>query len=324
MELHDSLGNLVPEDAFIIRATEFGQYINCPRNWMFGSSNGFNLEPKVRPQKLRFGLVWHKGLEELYLGNDPFAGLEQEFQKEEELIYGVGAFDPDIRDEIDKEKELARMMMEGYLQWRNNGATPPDDSFTVKAVERRVLVPIDEGLYIAVRTDTDVLDKSGGLWVLENKTRGKSSSVDNPPELQLDLQMGIQMLAVKETNPEPVRGAIYNLARKQAPSARVKAPLFGRHQVFRSQHELDVLKETLKARATEMIRDSRFIAEHPGEALELIRYNPQGMGLCQWGCSVKEICEAINRKEDVGYLVEASLKPREKSMWEMLAEELSE
>ena len=324
MELRDSLGNLVPEDAFIIRATEFGQYINCPRNWMFASANGFNLEPKVRPQKLRFGLVWHKGLEYLYSDRDPFEGLAEEFRKEESLVYGVGAHDPLINEAIEEEKQLANLMMEGYLQWRNTEADPPDTEFTVKAVERRVLVPIGDNVYIAVRTDGDFLDRSGGLWVLENKTRGKSSSVDNPPELQLDLQMGIQMLAVKETNSETVRGALYNLARKQAPSKRVRSPLFGRHQVFRSQHELDVLQETLKARAIEMKKDSRFITEQPGDALELIRYNPQGMGLCQWGCSVKEICESINRREDVQYLIETALKPREKTMWEMLNEELRE
>ena len=325
MELLDCTGQPVSEKSFIIRATELGQYINCPRNWMFSSHNGFNLESKIRPQKLRFGIVWHKGLECLYKDEDPFKGMEEEFQKEEEFSFGLSATDPDIRAMLDEEKELARLMMEGYLAWRNTEAVPPDRDFTVKYVERRVVVPIPEGsIYLAVRTDTDLLDKNGGLWVLENKSRGKSSAVDNPPELQLDLQMGLQLLALKESNPEHVRGAIYNLARKQKPSNRVKSPLFGRHQVFRSQHELDVLRKVLVARGEEMWEDSKLIKTDPIEAMEKVRYNPQTMGLCQWGCSVKEICEAINRREDVRYLVEAKLKPREKTIFETLSEEVDE
>lgn len=322
MELLDHNGAVVPDDAFIIRATELGQYINCPRNWVFQSHNGFNLESKVRPQKLRFGIVWHKGLEYLYTGKDPFQGLREEFDKEEALIFGIASADPDIKQMIDEERELARVMMEGYLAWRNNGATPPDASFTVKAAERRVLIHIEKKIYLAVRFDTEVLDKNKGLWVLENKTRGKSSAVDNPPELQLDLQMGLQLLAAQETNPESVRGALYNLARKQAPSARVKSPLFGRHAITRSKDELSVLRRTLRHRAVEMIRDSELVAED-ADALEYIRYNPQSMGVCQWGCSVKEICEAINRREDVSYLIDAKLKKRDKTIWETLTEEIA-
>lgn len=312
----------IPEDSYIVRATEVGQFLNCPRNWMFASHNGFNLEPAVRPQKLRFGIVWHKGLECLYKGEDPFKGMEQEFDKEVELILGVAAYDPDIKQTVDEERELARVMMEGYLHWRNT-CSPPDNELSILHTERRVLVPIeDTSAYLAVRFDAEAVYR-GGVWVMEHKSRGKSSAVDNPPGLQLDIQMGLQLLASSLNNELPVRGALYNLARKQAPSKRVRSPLFGRHSVVRSKDELGRLMNTLKLTALDMMKSSALIETDPYSAMVSLRYNPQPLGLCAWGCSVKEICESINRGEDVEYLVKASLKPREKTIWEVLEEEFS-
>lgn len=321
----DSFGNKVRKDAYVIRATELGQFINCPRNWMFMSHNGFNLEPNVRPNKLRFGIVWHAGMEALYRGDDPVKALRDEMDKEVELVMGVAAFDPTIREEIDNERALADTLMQGYLVWRNNEADPPDTSFTPKWVERRILLPIDGSrAYLAARLDAEVLDKNGGLWVLEHKTRGKSSSVINPPELQLDLQMGLQLYASERSCEYKTRGVLYNLTRKQMPGPRVKSPIYGRHAVTRSKAELAVMEYVLTNMYYDMRNASTMIRKDPEKAMLTLRYNPQPMGLCAWGCSVKDICEAINRREDVQYLIDAKLKPRDKTIWETLRDELDE
>lgn len=321
----DSRDKTVRKDAFFIRTTEVGNYLNCPRNWVFMSHNGFNLEPTVRPQKLRFGIVWHAGMEAVYDDRDPFEALTAEFEKEIELIHGVSAYDPYIHEEIENEKLLANTLMQGYMEWRNTEATPPDHLFQPISTEKRIIVRIGNTHgYLAVRLDGEMLDEQGGLWILEHKSRGKSSSVGNPPELQLDIQMGLQMYACQRTSPHPVRGVLYNLTRKQMPSNRVKAPIYGRHQVHRSKDELCVIEDTLRNVYYEMRKDSALAKKDPEKALYTLRYNPQPMGFCSWGCSAKEICESINRREDVGYLIETSLKPRDKTIWETLEEELAE
>lgn len=325
VRLSDSLDKLIRKDAYIIRATELSQFLNCPRNWMFMSHNGLNMEQRVRPQKLRFGIVWHAGMEALYSGQDPYRGLEDEFTKEVDLIRSAMAYTPEMHEQVEEERTLARALMEGYLQWRNTEADPPDTGFTTEHVERRIVVPIGRTKgYLAARLDGELLDKNGGLWVLEHKSRGKSSSVDNPPELQLDLQMGLQMLACAKTTKHRLRGVIYNLTRKQMPSNRVRSPLYGRHQVMRSKDELDVVEYTLTNAYREMRKATNMIRKNWLQALYTLRYNPQPMGFCQWGCAVREICESANRKEDVQYLVDASLVPREKNIWEVLEEELTE
>lgn len=323
--LHDSLDKIVRSDAFIVRATEMGQFLNCPRNWMFMSHNGLNLEDKIRTSKLRFGIVWHSALEALYNGEDPFKAIDAGFEKEANEIFGIDACDPLIQQEINNERELAQTLMQGYMTWRVDVANPSDNDLTIVDTERRMLLPLDgTRAYLAVRLDTEATDRNGGLWIIEHKSRGKSSNVEDPPELDLDLQLSLQLYALKNTSDKNVRGAIYNLTRKQAPSSRVRSAIYARHQLIRSPAEIDGIEITLRNAYYEMRRASNLVKSDPVKAMYHLRYNPQPYGLCRWGCSVKDICQAINRREDVQYLIEYKFKTRDKSVWEMLEEELAE
>ena len=40
----------------------------CPRQWQLSSRNQFHLKPKVTPQQLTFGTIFHEALAQLYLG----------------------------------------------------------------------------------------------------------------------------------------------------------------------------------------------------------------------------------------------------------------
>ena len=44
IKLIDSLGNPVPDEAFIVRSTEISEFTDCRRKWFMQSQNGMNLE----------------------------------------------------------------------------------------------------------------------------------------------------------------------------------------------------------------------------------------------------------------------------------------
>jgi len=330
MKLRDYWGNPIRKDAYIIRATEIGQFLNCPRSWMFGTHNGLNLEPVRRVPKLRFGTIWHSAMEAIYepsASADPFTVIDDAFAEERQVFgefLGVEAFDPDIVEQISQEETLARQLLTAYEEWRNTTAEPPDSWLTMEAAERRYVIPVEgTRAYIAVKFDGEGRDPQGGYWVLEHKTRGKNSDVTNPPELELDIQMGVQLLVASFVK-ENVRGVIYNLARKQAPGPRVKKDIFGRHKVNRTPHMLDTLYRYVTGIYSEMRQATNMIKADWEYAAKWLRYNPQPVGYCGWGCNVKEICESLNRGEDVDYLIQEKLAPREKNIWEVLEEELQQ
>lgn len=331
MKLLDYWGNPIRKDAFIIRATEFGQFVNCPRSWAFGTHNGLNLEPVQTSPKLRFGTIWHEGMEAIYDPNnpkDPFTAISDCFAQERQVFedtLGVEAHDPELVQQLNEEEELATKLMTSYESWRTSLAEPSDLELNFQSAEHRYVIPLEgTNAYIAVKFDAEVLDKHDGFWIMEHKTRGKSSDVGNPPELELDFQMGIQLLVASYVR-DNVRGVLYNLARKQPPGPRVKKDIFGRHKAQRTPYMLQYLESYVLEIYREMRQASNIIKGDDWDyGLRRLRYNPQPMGFCRWGCPVKEICESINRGEDYEYLINEKLTPRSKNIWETLEEELQE
>lgn len=337
--MQDSFGKEIPKTAFIIRATEVGEYLNCPRAWLFQSQNGLNLQQIITNPNLRFGTCWHKALEEYYWNYHRGKTLSMEYrfkyaleafteehthevEKIQEAL-GDGVYDPDIQQQLEEHLAMGRALLEGYVQWSNEEAEPSDSELQIEAVERRFVVPVPtlngykSRAYLAVKLD-GVAHYNNALYVFEHKTMSKSSNVSNPNNLPLDIQMGLQMLALQAVYKKPVHGAIYNLTRKQVPSPRVKNPIYGRHIVRRSGTELTHLQQFLYKTYQAM----RYTAKY--QNIYTAQYNPQMVGKCSWGCAVRPICEAINRGEDVEFLITALMKPREKDFLEMLEEEMND
>lgn len=326
----DSLGNKIPKNAFILRHTEVGEFLNCPRKWYFTSQHGLNLTSKTKDTKLRFGTCWHAGLEDYYnlakkkinLDNNTALstakqGIVNSFTLEKERMQQVlgDLFHEElIQDTLEKEITLLNQLIHGFIPWALAEAQPTDKELLVKAVEPRILVRVAKSnCWLATRLDT-VFEYRNQLWIGEHKTTSKSASVNNADHLPLDLQMDLQLWAfsklVSSNNDTActVAGALYTLARKQKPGPRVKSPLFGRHLVFRSQLEMT-------ATETDLYWIYRRMRQYLIGKPKYVRgaYNPQPWGgHCTWGCAFNGVCQALKRGEDVKYLLDTNFIKRKR------------
>jgi len=345
--MYDSLGNKVPDNATLVRATELTQFRNCRRNWWFHSHNGLNLESRTPSPKLRFGTCWHRGLEKYYETfepsrrslNDLMEGIDLGFEEEAKRmsrIMGPGQDDPEIRQQVEQERLLAHELAKSYFMWANSSEgldapEVPDTELRTVMTEKRLVIPIPtpqgnkSRSWLAVKVDT-VVENKEGVWVMEHKSMGKSSKVDNPDNLPLDIQMTLQVWALeqflnqnsKEKERVPVRGALYNLTRKQSPGPRVKNPIHGRHRVRRSRKELE--------NAISALYHDASIMREAAKSQHLLYHNPQpwASGFCSWGCAGKEVCIAMNRGEDYESLIDNDFIERDRTIWEILEEELND
>lgn len=326
-KLRDSTGRVLPKNAYIIRHTEIGSYLNCPRYWFLTSHNGLNLEPRVKDKKLRFGSAWHSGLEKRFKSNTSvMTGFQESWDKQvEELTQelGQGIYDETIQADLKDMLDLGIVLGEAYDEWVNTDATPKDSELKVIDVEKRLLVRIPRTYtWLAAKLDA-IVEYAGAVWTMEHKTRARSSRVDNPGNVNRDIQMGLQLLALKlagyTDDGKTLGGAIYNLARKQAPSSRVKNPIFARHMVYYTERQLYELMTDLQCVHSPAMREASRLP-----AVTLRRYNP-GIGsncFCDWGCHAQEVCEALNRYENVEYLVGTHFKSRNKNIRELIFDEM--
>jgi len=332
MKLLDIRGRPLPESAFITRHTELSQFLSCPRKWAVLSHNGLNRQPKAQNRNLRIGTIWHEALEDYYLmkkigvpAEDAIeAGrikLEKAIKEDRESLLEslqmTGIFSE--TSEADNDADLLRQMYQGYTHWANHEALVRDLDFDVVDVERRLIVPIytnkgkkARAMYLAVKIDA-IIQYKGGMWVMEHKTAGRSTKVDDVPGLALDLQLALQAMALQHYT-HRMRGIFYNVARKQAPSSRVKAPLFGRTLVQKNMAEMQNVQELLYQAGLEMRRISNQLkkAKDPVAELRNIRHIPNviGNGPCIWGCPALALCEALNRNDDYHYLYDSTFEDR--------------
>lgn len=338
--LKDSFGNRVPKDAFIIRATEVSQFRNCPRNWYFSSHNGMNLESRHQSNKLTFGIAWHEAMEVMYDPENKDLSSREKSEMAHEAFsnslteeYNKLPQDFRLNDEVSTQdsemRALGHSLLPHYIDWAYHEAYPADHNLEPVMVEERLLIPVpglrgkESKAYLAVRLD-GVVFYGGRLWVLEHKTRSKSSNVSNPDNLPLDIQMRLQLWALeqyrthnKELSSLQVGGAIYNLTRKIIPSKRVRSPIFDRHLVTVSFLELGIL-------LTHLYQDYLSMRKVTRTKLSDITYNPQpwGAGFCTWGCAFRDICEGLCRGEAMEYLLRISFKERDTDIRQMLQEEM--
>lgn len=321
--MKDSLGNTIPKNALIIRHTEVSDFRHCRLSWFVHSHNGLNLTPVLKSPKLKAGSIWHKGMEFHYAGATLEEGVHEGYNHEIESlekVFGDALYDVNIRAELDESRDLALLVGEAYEEWARTEAYPSDDNLRIVGVEQRYVVPVTAPngrptrIWLAAKLD-GIVRYANMIWVMEHKFLAKSTRVDNPDHLPIDLQMGLQLIVLAKVFPgEPIGGAIYNIARKQAPGPRVRSPLFGRHIVERPAHERRRLECQLYHDAARMRLCKR--------SADAIYPNPQPFGgKCTWGCSARDVCEALQKEEDYLSLLNTQFVKRDRDIWQMLEDE---
>lgn len=330
MGLQDSFNNHVePSNTIILRASELPKFRECPRNWYF--QNVMRLEPLRKDRKLRFGACLHEALEQYYKTYE----IEQakgvfirETDKElEKLMENLG---PEIyeaeKDNIQEDIDLGEGLLDLYPE-KAEELDPPDSELQIIETEYRFLVPIgeyaDNTVYLAGKLDAIARDSYGGVWGIEHKTMSKSSDVENPENLVLDLQTTIQIMLLSiyfhnaMGGAQNVMGDLYNLIRKQKPGDRVKKKIYGRHRIKRTMTELQILHNLI------LNEDIPRIEQIKSKPVERVPYNPQIFGRCAWGCSYRDLCESVIRGEDTEYQVKTNYRVKQKSIYETLQDELA-
>jgi hypothetical protein len=195
-------------------------------------------------------------------------------------------------------------MLEGYSRF-----APTVDDFDVLGTERKILIPVlrPDGSHVGstfyVCKVDGIVRRRDGIWLMEHKTAGDT----NVGHLWLDSQHSRYLMAaavVLGTEWGGVRGSLHTVLRKQKPGPRVKAPLFAREEVTRSNDEMLQTMEDMYNR----IRDMAMSTLRPE------RIYPSFGKDCQW-CPYNMPCKMrLERRDDkeiidLSYFVRDDLHP---------------
>lgn len=290
--------------------SEIKLWQRCRRKWWLRAYR--NLEPLVEKKHgaASLGTRVHEALNVMYeAGNDAaLATLDASIEADCEEY-------PEQAEEIRKEGDKARAMVEGYIEWAAEQGTDEDLEVISSETAVEVRMPGIEGLTLVGKMDQRVRRRSTGERLFRDyKTVDDFSRVRLLP---LDTQMKhyhlLEFLTlIEETGLPPddleeqrTGGGLYTMLRKVKRTARAKPPFYMEETV---RHNLDTLRayyHHVAAVAAEIVWAERRLAEGMDPRSVAV---PNPTRDCSWDCEFLAVCSMFDDGSDAEGMVESIYK----------------
>jgi hypothetical protein len=281
----------------IVSVSEIGSFLRCrlQHNWRYR----VGLESKAEGAPRVNGILVHAGKEAFY--KLPRAKRTPENMK----VAATKAIQGITEVKVDgNARDLATAMLVGLAEWCAGDHEKSDKAIGKRDVkpEWPFCLPLTEDRSIWLRGKIDELFVPSiykhVLAMDETKTK---TNIDFDM-LDLNAQMTAYLWAMSTKFPRDERGKKFKryiawrtICRRQMPTARVRAPLFGREMIERNPEELRMwLLDTRR-----IIRDMLDAAVYPTKTDH-----------CRWDCDFYKLCLVRSNKSDLLEVIQSEYQPK--------------
>lgn len=270
-----------------VSQSELRTFRDCKRRWYLTYYLGLKRREESPVSDANLGTRVHLALEKYYWGSyDPIQVLDIQYDAAEAEYEDNEYYFKDLK----KERKLAKVMVEGYLEWV--AETGVDEDIEVISAEEDLRVPGPiEGTELRAKMDLRIRRKSDGARLfLDHKT--KASFQNAQRVLHIDGQMRFYALLEKlDGRDEFTDGGLYNLLRRVSRTARAKPPFYAREECRYTIHDL----------RSEWLRTAKQLSElvalraalDAGGDHQYHAYSSPTMD-CAWKCSFFHMCALMD------------------------------
>lgn len=278
-----------PLEPLIVSVSELATFLRCRVKWSW--RYGHKLQPKRGAPPLAFGTLIHLILEKWY----SLPPLKRNRKRMEKIAYEVTR-SATMKELTSEDMELIVAMTVGYAGWAK--IQDAEDGIVECFPEEFFDLPLVDDGSIRVRGKIDnrftPVNQKKTLGCMEHKSKGQIKL----DVVELNHQLTVYLFAMREKYPGFKRyKALYNVLRKQMPGPRVKADLFAREEVERTDDQIAQWKEDTKRVALDMLDAAIY---------------PNPMDACQWDCDFKIPCLTRGIPEDVEYILKTEYVRKER------------
>lgn len=294
-----------------ISNSELQTWLTCNRKWWFSYYRELAPMQREATGALALGTRVHFALAGYYSPEhlDPMETLERTIGED------ISTF-PEQVDSIEKEADLARAMIEGYVEWiKETGA---DDGLKIVGVEAKMEVPAakDSHIHLIGKLDIRLVREWDDVQLfMDHKTVGNLTEPVrtlhmDPQMLMYHLIEFMDFLRAKETAleaGEPVPderftdGALYNMLRKVKRTATAKPPFYERVEV---RHNMDELRNFwLRVMGTVARIEEAYAKLDSGEDHHYV-VPPRPSRDCTWSCEFFPVCPLFDDGSNAEGLLE--------------------
>jgi len=263
-----------PKTPMIVSPSEIGSFLRCRLQWNWSYRVGISSRKMAPPRAI--GIYVHVGKDQWYT-HPAKKRTTKLMAKIADHVIRTTKLDGKVEQ---KDKDLARAMLIGFAQWATTEHEHSDAAIGKGTVrpEKAFALPLDEDGSIIVRGRIDEVFEPTiyrhAIAMDESKTRD-SIGFDM---LDLSYQMTTYLWAMMN---DPALShykrfiAWRTVLRRQMPGPRVKAPLFGRESVERTDDEIRMWVRDLKRTVTDMLDAAIY---------------PTQKDSCRWDCDFYQLC----------------------------------
>lgn len=264
--------------------SEASTFRQCRRRWWLNSYRQLQPREQRVTGALSMGTRIHACLEALYTdGRNPL-DVHRELVENDRLELVM--VERETAD-LDKEAELGRIMLEGYLEWLEE--TGADSDYEIVSAEEILTVPLLNGQVEMVgKLDMRIKRKSDGVRLfMDHKTAA------NPNDLAKIAAISEQFLhyalleALKPGETERCDGGIYNILRKVKRSANARPPFYERIEVRHNRQQLNSYWNRFHGIVMDILR-VRAALDAGGD--HLVHAYPTPTADCSWKCEFFAVC----------------------------------
>lgn len=284
--------------------SEMKTFLRCRRKWYLSEVRGLAPKGEDPTGPLKSGSRVHTALEAFYTpGDDPLVALkkaqDQDWGRYVAYLMMIGEPpDQGTTQAFQKDCELERAMVEGYVEWSAEEGSDAD--LDLIATEQVVSVSGERVFPLLAHSYGKPFEIVGKLDArFRRRMDGKRLFMDHKtaqsitmalPMLQQDPQMlHYHWLESWTEDGAWCDGAIYNVLKKVKRTKTAKPPFFARYEIHHNGDEIRSYEDRLHAILVDMFRMEELLADaNPRTAASVAYPNPTRD--CSWECPFFTLC----------------------------------
>ena len=290
--------------------SEIQTFKRCRRKWWLAWHRGLRAKSESPVGVRQIGNRLHRALQAHYVPGGPpspqhlLDELERLVTLDRSQADAWGYFaNEELALQFEKEADLERIMMEGYLEWL--AQTGADAELQVIAPEAYLEVGLEEfgdhvlaiigKIDVRLRRTTD-----GVILFLDHKSVAEFTTTTKllPIAEQMIHYQLLETLSAEEG--QHVEGALYNMMRRVKRTATARPPFYQRVEVRHNPIVLQNYRNRLVGEITQVLNVGDHLSEHP-ELHQAFAY-PSPTRDCSWDCDFFQVCPMFDdgsRAEDM-------------------------
>lgn len=201
-----------------------------------------------------------------------------------------------LTDDLDKEAELGRIMLEGYVEWLEDEGYIAD----LEVISQEEMLShefFDGRIKLVGKIDQRVRRKADGArLVVDYKTTAQLSMLEETIQQNRQFLTYMLLELLQENDPSQVSGALIVALKKNKRTAAAKPPFYAAYEVSHNVFELRNFFNEMQGQLLDVIRFwDRLDA---GEDHHVVAY-PSPSRDCSWKCEFAKFCPMFDDGSDV-------------------------